>query len=741
MEKRTLWQKCLLSITIVLLCCACSYAQMAHYRIGSKRNEIATVIKTLSDGSSIIGGYIYDIDPATQNPSNADMLLLHVAIDGTIKWQKQFGTNNNGTASGNDFVKDLIITKNGDIVVVGIVGRAGDPYTNNTAAIYRFDSAHGNLIAANFVRDSHTNAAGEVFNSVAELDNGNLVAVGAHDFTPSIVDCMLSVFTSSLGLVYTEQRSLCTGSDVFTSVVAHGNSVDILGYYQGATLYDIALLDYTPGTSSSTSVVNWIYNYDVSYPVTITSADGSKTVINLNSDWPLKVFLTTDNLVVSGVLNDSYTAGSAIHHFIMRTNKLGLSPQIRVINDAPASTTPALYSNTEAMFPLGDDDMFTAQVPGAAPYDPSITGSFPAGTMQPFVSRITSYNTETVGAKEAFHLPGNESILDMYAYRKLVFMAGNIADDPAGYGGNDIYFGQSDYSLKDSNSCRIDTTIVVDSTVTVANIQTVGNLVIPNGFHVDTFLNNAALIDTLMCGTKITKFPDSCCCMNCDMQCYWRTTGNNTITSSNFLGTTNSADLIVKTTNTERARFDQNGNTGINTSTPQAILDVNCAPTSWPSGLRFENLPAGAGNILVIDKSGYVYVSDVQAGTAGGTTTSGSSMQSQINDLKQQIAQLQQQLNAATGNGTANSGNSLSVSPNPTSGQFNAYYSIGKSFQTAAIRVSDNTGNIVLTTPVTNNNGVLLISIPPTIASTQLICTLYVDGTIVASQKVVLLNK
>jgi len=733
MEKRSLWQKCLLGITILLLSIS-SYAQTAHYRIGSNRNEIATVIKTLNDGSSIIGGYIYDIDPATQNLTQSDMLLLHVALDGTIKWQKQFGTTN-GPNAGNDFVKDLIIAKNGDIIVVGIVGRANDMYTNNTAAIYRFDTAHGNLLAANFVRDA-ASVPGDVFNSVAELDNGDLVAVGAHDFTPDAVDGMLSVFDASLNLRYTEKRALSASSDVYTSIVAHGNSVNILAYRVGATWYDVVLMDYTSGTTAG--VVNWMYNYDISY--TITTKDHT-VVANVNSNWPLKLYITNNYLFISGIANDSYTAGSASRHFIMRTDRAGLAPHVRVVNDAPASTLPAMYSNTQAFFPLGDEDMFTAQVPGAAPYDPSLTGVVPAGSMHPFVSRMTSYANGTIGAKTHFPLPGNQSILDMVAAHNLAFMAGNIGDNSTGYGGNDIYFGQDVYALKDTSSCAPDTTVVVDSTNTTPNALVINSSPVPNNPNVDTFTNNARLTDSLLCGKHITKLPDSCCCVNCNMQCYWRTTGNNTTTSSNFLGTINSADLIVKTTNVERARFDQNGNTGINTATPQAILDVNCIPTPWPSGLRFQNLPVGRGSILVIDPAGYVYMADMSAGDASGGNSSAGSTQQQINDLKQQIAQLQQQLNNVTGNSDINSGNSLSVSPNPTNGQFNAYYTIGKSFQSAAIRVTDNSGNIIITTPVTNNTGILPISIPPSAASGQLNCTLFIDNKIVATQKIVLLNK
>lgn len=45
----------------------------------------------------------------------------------------------------------------------------------------------------------------------------------------------------------------------------------------------------------------------------------------------------------------------------------------------------------------------------------------------------------------------------------------------------------------------------------------------------------------------------------------------------NFLGTTDAQDFILKTNNTERLRLSSNGNIGINTTTPDAQLDIESA--------------------------------------------------------------------------------------------------------------------------------------------------------------------
>jgi hypothetical protein len=55
----------------------------------------------------------------------------------------------------------------------------------------------------------------------------------------------------------------------------------------------------------------------------------------------------------------------------------------------------------------------------------------------------------------------------------------------------------------------------------------------------------------------------------------WSLTGNsNTSAVKNFLGTTNSQSLILKTNNIERVRISTNGKVGIGTTSPQALLSI-----------------------------------------------------------------------------------------------------------------------------------------------------------------------
>jgi hypothetical protein len=54
---------------------------------------------------------------------------------------------------------------------------------------------------------------------------------------------------------------------------------------------------------------------------------------------------------------------------------------------------------------------------------------------------------------------------------------------------------------------------------------------------------------------------------------FWSLTGNS-ITGTEFLGTTNAQPLVIRTDNTERVRITETGNVGIGTSTPGARLHV-----------------------------------------------------------------------------------------------------------------------------------------------------------------------
>lgn len=84
----------------------------------------------------------------------------------------------------------------------------------------------------------------------------------------------------------------------------------------------------------------------------------------------------------------------------------------------------------------------------------------------------------------------------------------------------------------------------------------------------------------------------------------WLTTGNSgTSPVSNYLGTSDSKELIVKTNNTEALRINTNSNVGIGTtSIPTTKLFIN----NSGGAIRIEDGTQAAGNILTSDANGNV---------------------------------------------------------------------------------------------------------------------------------------
>lgn len=225
---------------------------------------------------------------------------------------------------------------------------------------------------------------------------------------------------------------------------------------------------------------------------------------------------------------------------------------------------------------------------------------------------------------------------------------------------------------------------------------------------------------------------------HCVDTCYWTVSGNTIHSGNNIFGTVSNDDIRILTNNIDRAVWQAGGNLGIKQLSPSTTLDVDCVPTSAPSGLQFENLPAGHGNVLVVDPSGYVYV---ETGTyfrpsPGDIRT----MQQQIDQLSQQVSTLQGQLRALGYTGTDASGNMLAATPNPTSGNINVSYTIAAKFSNASVKITDELGRLVTSLPVDGNTGQLSMSVPQSFASGNLVIALVVDGKVVATQKEVLLK-
>jgi len=86
---------------------------------------------------------------------------------------------------------------------------------------------------------------------------------------------------------------------------------------------------------------------------------------------------------------------------------------------------------------------------------------------------------------------------------------------------------------------------------------------------------------------------------------YWKLKGNSGTTPGiNFLGTTDSKDLLIKTNNNEAMRINTAGNVGIGTTSPTALLHL--ASTAPIDLLRIDDNIPGDTTPIVIDHEGKI---------------------------------------------------------------------------------------------------------------------------------------
>lgn len=261
----------------------------------------------------------------------------------------------------------------------------------------------------------------------------------------------------------------------------------------------------------------------------------------------------------------------------------------------------------------------------------------------------------------------------------------------------------------------------------------------PIGLSVEGVLTSSSsiLVDDSKAGCENYECPPTAC----SNKCYWKVEGNNILNGHNIFGTLSNDDIDIHSNNTPRGIITKNGEFGWGTTSPTALMHINCygIPVQGPSNIRFENLPPGAGNILVVDANGYVYrtETDVASIIGGGENTM--SMKEEIRELKTQLAELRQTLAA----GGVDKYNTLvqnelyQNNPNPFGKETSIGYSIVNMQQGAFIAVYDLNGKELFRQPVTEKGkGSVTVSGDKLVPGMYLY-SLIVDGKETATKRMV----
>ncbi|PSK93542.1 T9SS type A sorting domain-containing protein [Taibaiella chishuiensis] len=250
----------------------------------------------------------------------------------------------------------------------------------------------------------------------------------------------------------------------------------------------------------------------------------------------------------------------------------------------------------------------------------------------------------------------------------------------------------------------------------------------------------------LSAATPVLVFGDASCkdvaCSGCSDECYWKVQGNNIMNGNNIFGTLTPNAIRIQSSATDRGIITSSGNLGWNTTTPTALLHVNCSGFNPDEGftssdVRFERLEPGKGNILVIDKQGYVYDSRIDLDALAKTNGLINTLQEEVAALKNEMAALRKKMDMPAP--PAGSDNELyQNTPNPFNGETRIGYRITEMNQSGFILVFDMNGKEVLRRQLNEKGtGSILVKGSDLVPGTYLY-TLYVDGQEIASRRMVI---
>jgi len=462
-------------VGMLILLCFNANAQLAQYHIGSSGNELATKVKTMPDGSVIIAGYNYTISGSTS--VNCQAIIMRVDNSySTILWQKSF-TMTGQNANANNIIRDMIITHDSNIVVVGTIGDDG-PYQNNHAAIVKFKASNGAEMWHTIISDAvgfPADYGGEVFAGVTELGLNSstpqlsyaLVAVGTHNLQPTTADGLVSVFTSTGVNLNNETYPILddfgdSNGDDFSGVVTAANGTDVYAcgeYATGSgsgTYKNGRVMQYTPGVVSGT--VGWTKFFDFTLVMYTTTKAGADSIY-LNNNFFDKIYRVGGTLLLhGGCLNTySYTASA---DFVLKLNAVdGSDINLRQLYFEPG--TPDVYENNTNIAVRDANHIYDVQTPSTTLINSEIWTLGGSGDAD--VTDITDLDAMTNHSPVRFKGAASgfiHSVEDVDLNSNDLFMAGSENENYFGtVQNNDIYYavtatsGTEFASINKANAC------------------------------------------------------------------------------------------------------------------------------------------------------------------------------------------------------------------------------------------------------------------------------------------------
>ncbi len=407
-----------LILSVALFINLYSYGQVLQMNFNSNdgRHSAGSIILSLSDSSSLIAGYNYDLSATTI--TNPNTLLFKINKMGAILWQKEIkGVG----ASKRTMPVSLKLAANGDILFIANSHEA--TYTNHTSLVYRF-SNNGTLKWKKALRFTDFNGnplhtAGEYVSDFTELPDGRIVLVGTKNASPSIAESMILVLKNTLSTTtptvqYADVMN-APSSDGFTNIVSDGFSCYISGQYydgSGSPNSDIVVLKYNPGSSATDTIGNkiWtkIYNYTALNPV------NNAAVNNANS--PVKMMQRGDKLLINSTSASDWWSNTSKSTELVTIDTNGNNIAIHQFAYKKS------HANSGSIIPIGSNSFINTQSPANSLFDNS-TLAIGNGDLIPNTV-ITRTDLTNGKVSREINLDGNQSIYDIYNQANKLDMIG-----------------------------------------------------------------------------------------------------------------------------------------------------------------------------------------------------------------------------------------------------------------------------------------------------------------------------